>query len=266
MSTYAIGDVQGCLDPLLKLLEIINFNPKHDTLWFVGDIINRGPKSLETLKLIKRLNAKVVLGNHDLHLLAVHYGMRKCFEDDTLEDILAAPEREELIDWLRQQPLMHYDEKSDYAMVHAGIAPMWDLQQALNVAEEVSKVLKSPDIQDYLKHMYGNEPNIWDDSLTGYTRLRVITNYLTRLRFCDAQGHLDLKIKNLDCPPNFYPWFLTPNRKTENQNIIFGHWAALDGNANHPHVFALDTGAVWGRRLTAMCLETQERFSVANSN
>lgn len=267
MSTYAIGDVQGCFDPLMRLIEKINFDPHKDKLWFVGDIVNRGPKSLETLRFIKDLGSRAitVLGNHDLHLLAVHYGIRETYNDDTLDEILKAPDREQLINWLRTQKLVHYDNTLGYAMVHAGFAPMWDLKKALKLSEEVCKSLQSNQISEYLEQMYGNEPNIWNDKLKDFTRLRVITNYLTRIRFCDQQGHLDLNTKASinECPENFYPWFLVLGRKTENQNIIFGHWAALQGQANHPHIFALDTGIVWGGTLTAFCLETKERISVS---
>lgn len=267
MSTYAIGDIQGCFDPLMRLLEKIHFDVHKDKLWFVGDLVNRGPKSLETLRFIKDLGetATVVLGNHDLHLLAVHYGVRPTYTDDTLDAILTAKDRESLIEWLRKQKLAHYDAQLGYAMVHAGFAPMWDLKKSLKLAEEVSKTLQSKKITEFLTQMYGNEPDIWSDKLKSFTRLRVITNYLTRMRFCDQQGHLDLKTKAsvLECPENFYPWFKVPGRKTEQQNILFGHWAALQGQADHPHVFALDTGIVWGGSLTAFCLETQERFSVS---
>lgn len=262
MPTYAIGDIQGCFSALQRLLDKIHFNEHKDTLWFVGDLVNRGPESLETLRFIKKLpNRVVVLGNHDLHLMAVYFGIRKMYADDTIEDIINAPDCEQLISWLRQQPLVHYDAQLKYAMVHAGFAPMWDLKKALTLANEVSTVLKNENVTEYLKQMYGNEPTLWQDDLKGWERLRVITNYLTRMRYCDATGHLDLQVKDLNAPPNFYPWFLVPNRKTANDNIIFGHWAALQGKADHPHVFALDTGIVWGRELTAMCLETREKFS-----
>lgn len=263
MNTYAIGDVQGCLDPLMRLLDKINFN-EQDELWFVGDLINRGPKSLETLRFIKNLGsrARIILGNHDLHLIAVHHEIRSMYPDDTLTEILAAKDRDELIHWLCQQPLVYHDATLGYTMVHAGIAPMWDLKEALTLANEVSDTLKNNDtIIEYLKNMYGNEPNVWSEELQGFTRLRVITNYLTRMRFCDARGRLDLKVKDLNAPAHFYPWFLVPGRKTEKDNIIFGHWAALEGKADHPHVFALDTGIVWGRELTAFNLTTQEKIS-----
>jgi bis(5'-nucleosyl)-tetraphosphatase (symmetrical) len=268
LATYAIGDVQGCLQPLLRLLAKISFEPKYDQLWFVGDLVNRGPASLEVLRFIKSLggHAKVVLGNHDLHLLAVHYGVRQLYPDDTVQDILNAPDRMTLIDWLRCQTLAYYDPKLKFAMVHAGFAPMWDLQHALGLAEEVRAALQSEVVSDYLQHMYGNEPPLWDEALTGFSRLRVITNYLTRMRFCDAEGRLDLHTKARGAeavPPGFYPWFLVPGRKTEQVDIVFGHWAALEGQADHPHVFALDTGVVWGRYLTAMCLETRELFTSA---
>jgi bis(5'-nucleosyl)-tetraphosphatase (symmetrical) len=250
----------------MHLLEKLNFNPKQDTLWFVGDLVNRGPDSLNTLRFIKDLKNKAicVLGNHDLHLLALHFGVSNLTSEDTVGDILSAPDREELINWLQQQPLVHYDPILNYTMVHAGFAPMWSLEQALTLANEVSTALKSTEASEYLRHMYGNAPNLWNDQLQGFIRIRVITNYLTRIRFCDQAGHLDLKTKDLNCPANFYPWFLVPGRKTATQNIIFGHWASLQGRSTHPHAFALDTGAVWGKELTAMCLETKAKFSVKN--
>jgi bis(5'-nucleosyl)-tetraphosphatase (symmetrical) len=265
MSTYAIGDVQGCFQALTQLLAKINFNAQKDELWFVGDLVNRGPESLTTLRFIKNLGtrARVVLGNHDLHLLAVYFNLRPMYTDDTLQEILDAPDADILLAWLRQQPLAYYDSKLKYLMVHAGVAPMWDLNTTLNLAQEVQDTLSGPEGIEFLKHMYGNEPDIWSNTLTGWERLRVITNYLTRLRYCDVQGHLDLKTKDLHPAPNFYPWFAIPGRKTAQDDIIFGHWASLAGKAENPHVFALDTGAVWGGKLTALCLENRIKFSVS---
>lgn len=264
MSTYAIGDLQGCFSILKKLLAKINFNADKDELWFVGDLVNRGPESLETLRFIKNLGtrAKVVLGNHDLHLLAVYYGVRKSYPDDTLQEILAAPDSRALISWLSHQSLAYYDAKLKYLMVHAGVAPMWDLKKTLTLAHEVAQILQGSSMVDFLREMYGNNPDIWSDDLSGWARLRVITNYFTRMRYADAQGHLDLQTKDLNPPADFYPWFTLPHRKTAQDNIIFGHWASLQGYVNEPHVFALDTGAVWGGKLTAFCLESQEYFSI----
>lgn len=263
MSTYALGDIQGCFDQLLQLLERIEFS-KNDCLWIAGDLVNRGPKSLETLRFLKSLGrqARIVLGNHDLHLLAVHYGKTHQRRSDTLQPILDAPDREELMDWLRQQPLLIIDDTLGYAMAHAGVPPDWSLKNARKRSAEVEAVLKSDTAADYFEHMYGNKPDRWDSSLDGWDRLRVITNYLTRMRFCDKQGTLELKTKgSLDTQPKGYkPWFMHP-RKADNLSILFGHWAALEGSADNENVFALDTGCVWGNQLTALRLEDRARFS-----
>ena len=262
MAEYAIGDIQGCFTVLQALLAKIQFDPARDRLWLVGDLVNRGPQSLEVLRFVKSLGkrVRVVLGNHDLHLLAVHYGVQALYPDDTLDEILQAPDREELMDWLRQQPLI--DHGPDYVMVHAGFCPSWTLEQALALAAEVSQQLKSVEIVSFLKAMYGNAPDKWSSDLSGMTRLRVITNYLTRMRFCAVDGRLCMS-KNtapLDCPAGFMPWFKVPERKI-NQPILFGHWSALQGETNVENVFALDTGVVWGGALTAMNLQTRERIS-----
>jgi bis(5'-nucleosyl)-tetraphosphatase (symmetrical) len=264
MSTYAIGDIQGCFDPLLRLLEHIDFNADNDTLWFTGDLVNRGPKSLETLRFIKQLGNKhkIVLGNHDLHMLAVAYGKHEGWAEDTLTDILSAPDRIDLFEWLRHQEIMHHE--GEYTIAHAGLAPMWDLAKASLLAREVENVLRSDQAEQYFHHMYGNHPKKWDDNLEGYDRLRCITNYFTRMRFCYADGSLDLKNKGtLDSHSvDTMPWFQVPERKSADLNILFGHWAALAGVTHTPRVFALDTGCVWGYCLTAMRLEDQKRFQV----
>lgn len=266
MSHYCIGDVQGCFSELTALLTKINFDPKHDTLWFTGDLVNRGPQSLEVLRYVKSLGdrALTVLGNHDLHLLAVVSGKAKVKSQDTFDDILNAPDCNELCDWLRQQPLLHHDAKLGYALVHAGLPPQWNLEKALQCAHEVESVLRSDKYADFFAHMYGNEPNRWDEKLTGNDRLRIITNYLTRLRFCDAKGTLELITKSEShTPPHGYlPWFKIPQRKTKILNILFGHWAALGGHTDEAHVYALDTGCVWGNCLSALRLEDGQRFSV----
>ncbi len=260
MARYAIGDVQGCLRQLIGLMAKIQFDPSKDELWFVGDLVNRGPQSLETLRLIKSLGARarVVLGNHDLHLLAVHYGVRESYADDTISDILNAPDREELIHWLRQQPFIYHAEP--YVMVHAGFYPGWSLQEALVLGEELSLQLQGPGIIDFLKVSYGNEPDLWSPDLTGFTRLRVIKNYLTCMRFCSEEGRLLTgKGSPLNCPPGYFPWFKVPHRQIHNP-IVFGHWSALQGETHTPKIFALDTGVVWGGPLTAMNLDTEERL------
>lgn len=267
MATYAIGDIQGCYDELQQLLAKIHFSDS-DTLWVAGDLVNRGPKSLETLRFLKSLGnqAVCVLGNHDLHLLAVHYDAVKLKRNDTLRAILEAPDRQELMDWLRAQKLMASDNGTGYVMVHAGIPPCWTIRKAKKRAKEVERVLRSTLAREYFKHMYGNQPALWDAQLEGWDRLRTITNYLTRMRFCDPQGKLDFSAKGtLDTQPSGYqPWFKLPRKDTEEQHIkiLFGHWAALEGEASAEHVYALDTGCVWGNKLTAMRLEDNAIFSV----
>ncbi len=261
MATYAIGDIQGCLSPLKKLLEKIEFNPEKDTLWFTGDLVNRGPQSLEALRFIKQLGKKhlIVLGNHDLHLLALaHAGL----SEESLQPILEAPDRQELLDWLTHQPLLIKDQ--GYVMVHAGVAPDWDINTAQKLAKEVEVVIQNKDTAaDFFKHMYGNKPDLWDPTLTGWDRLRCITNYFTRVRFCDETGRLNLDEKGTrDSNPDLIPWFKVPNRKTANDKIIFGHWAALSGKTDTENVYALDTGCVWGFCLTAMRLEDKKIFSI----
>ena len=266
MSHYAIGDVQGCYSQLLVLLKKINFDPSKDKLWFTGDLVNRGPQSLQVLRFVKSLGEKAitVLGNHDLHLLAIAAGKQQQKKQDTLDEILNAPDCKELCDWLRQQPLIHHDEKLNYTLVHAGLAPQWDLEQALRYAHEVETVLRNENYKIFFEHLYGNQPDCWQNTLTGWDRLRVITNYLTRLRFCTTDGKMDLKQKESaeSIDKNYLSWFKIPQRANKNLNIIFGHWAALNGNATTENIFALDTGCVWGNCLTAMRLEDKQKFSV----
>ncbi len=263
MTTYAVGDLQGCLSPLRCLLDRVRFDPSTDRLWLVGDLVNRGPQSLETLRFLFSIRSAVtcVLGNHDLHLLAVAYDIERLKKGDTLQDILDAPDREELLDWLRKQKLLHHDPERDIAMVHAGIPPQWTLEKALRRAAEVEEVLRDDErLPIFLDGMYGNEPAKWHKDLSGVTRLRVITNYFTRMRFCTADGTLDLKSKEGvgSAPPGYAPWFSHPQRKTRGQKIIFGHWAALEGHCDEPGVTALDTGCVWGQAMTLMNIDSGE--------
>lgn len=264
MSTYAVGDIQGCYDVLCRLLDKVHFDPQTDSLWVVGDMVNRGPQSLDTLRFIYSLGhrAHVVLGNHDLHLLAVAHNIRPLSKSDTLQLILDAPEVDELLHWLRHLPLLHHDSDLNYVMVHAGIAPQWTLNQAKQYANEVELALRSDDYINYLRDMYGNTPSNWDNSLAGGARLRTITNYFTRMRCLDTQGNLNLKNKGLP-QQNDIPWFSYPNRQTDQERIIFGHWAALDGNTNMANAIGLDTGCVWGNRLTLMRLEDGVLFTQA---
>lgn len=262
MSTYAIGDIQGCLKPLQCLLEKIAFNPVNDKLWLVGDLINRGPDTLATLRFLysMRDSLTIVLGNHDLHFLAVAYGQRKKGQHDTLDELLQAPDCSELVQWLRQQKLLHHDPLLGFTMVHAGIPPHWDLQQAQERAREVEAVLQGPQISEYLASMYGNKPNQWKNKLSGLERLRLITNYFTRMRFCNAEGDLELETKEnaSAAPVGYAPWFSFAGRKTNQEKIVFGHWAALEGRTNVSNVYALDTGCVWGGYLTALRLDDMQ--------
>jgi bis(5'-nucleosyl)-tetraphosphatase (symmetrical) len=265
MATYAIGDIQGCYESFQCLLEKIAFNPELDKLWLVGDLINRGPDSLATLRFIYSIRNSVefVLGNHDLHFIAVAFGLRKKSQNDTLDVLLDAPDRQQLIDWLIQGKLLHTDEKLGFTMVHAGIPPIWSLHQAQAHAREVEAVLQSRYCRDFLSNMYGNQPNRWKNKLIGMERLRLITNYFTRMRFCSNEGMLELETKEsaAAAPLGFAPWFSFSERKTANDKIIFGHWAALEGKTNTPNVYALDTGCVWGGSLSALRLEDQQLFS-----
>jgi len=266
MATYAVGDLQGCLEPLKCLLRQVAFDPAVDRLWLVGDLVNRGPQSLETLRFLYGMRESLVcvLGNHDLHLLAAAKNIERMKKSDTLREILEAPDCAELMEWLRQQKLMHYDEQREVAMTHAGIPPQWSLRKALKYAEEVETALRDDNLLPaFLDGMYGNEPAKWDSELKGVARLRVITNYFTRMRFCTAEGKLDLKSKEgLDtAPPGYKPWFQHKERKTRGLRIIFGHWAALEGDVHEPGISALDTGCVWGGSLTLMNVDSFERLS-----
>ncbi|MFL0810529.1 MAG: symmetrical bis(5'-nucleosyl)-tetraphosphatase [Agarilytica sp.] len=266
MATYAVGDVQGCISQLQHLLRTVGFAPQNDCLWLVGDLVNRGPDSLDTLRFIKNLpNKQVILGNHDLHLLALAKGVRKPNKKDTLNAIFQAEDCSELLDWLQQQPLMHHDEKLGYSMVHAGIPPQWTLAQAQRYAKEVETILCSEKSSEFFNAMYGNLPDLWNENLEGTERLRLITNYFTRMRFCSAEGQLELATKTGpdDRPAGFAPWFSHVNHQCANDKILFGHWASLQGVSNNDNFIALDSGCVWGGSLTAFRLEDATRTSVA---
>ncbi|MEJ2361342.1 MAG: symmetrical bis(5'-nucleosyl)-tetraphosphatase [Gammaproteobacteria bacterium] len=264
MSVYAIGDIQGCYDALRALLDKLKFDPDKDTLWFAGDLVNRGPQSLQTLRYVKSLgkNAITVLGNHDLHLLAVDAGVKKKTAD--LKDILEAPDRRELIDWLRQQPLLHHDPALGYTMVHAGLSPQWNLIRAQACAHELESVLRGDDYREFLKVMYGDRPRKWHWWLRGKRRLRYICNCFTRIRYCSRDGKLALSEKGApgSQPEKFMPWFDVPNRANQELTLIFGHWSTL-GAYQAPGIYALDTGCVWGGSLTA--LELTARPAVLHS-
>lgn len=258
VAVYAIGDVQGCLHELQQLLTQLNFDPTRDQLWFAGDLVNRGPQSLQTLRFIRELGTAAisVLGNHDLHLLAAAHDPSKIKAKDTLNAILDAPDREPLLTWLRQRPLLHHDSQLGYTMVHAGLAPQWDLAQAQSCAQEVETVLRSERWGQYLDQMYGDQPDYWSTTLQGWDRLRFITNCFTRLRYCDAEGHLALSYKGApgSQPKGLYPWFELRQRHSRALKILFGHWSTL-GPRTDPGIYPLDTGCLWGGQLTALRLD-----------
>jgi bis(5'-nucleosyl)-tetraphosphatase (symmetrical) len=260
MATYAVGDVQGCAGELGILLERLEFSPGRDRLWFVGDLVNRGPRSLDVLRLIAHLGdaAIVVLGNHDLHLLAVARGNAALKrQDQSLRPILEAPDREPLLDWLQSRPMLHHDRELGVTMLHAGVPPQWDLATARRCAGELERALRSDRSGALFEQMYGNEPRLWRDELEGTDRLRFITNALTRLRACDADGRMLLDFKGpLDqLPAGAVPWFRAAGRRTAGARIVCGHWSAL-GYLDEAGVLALDTGCVWGGALTAQRLDT----------
>lgn len=261
MATYAIGDIQGCYDELRQLLEKINFKSDCDTLWFTGDLVNRGPHSLKTLRFIRSLkeNAVVVLGNHDLHLLAIAYTQRQAGRSDTLDEILNASDREELLSWLRHLPLLHVDNNLQTSMVHAAIHPDWSIVKAKALADEVETMLRSDQHISFYENMYGDKPEAWSDDLKDWSRLRYITNVFTRLRFCDINGNLALshKCEPGTQPTGLYPWFSIVNRCSKNDSIIFGHWSTLilARDVQYNNVFPLDTGCLWGGHLTAMRID-----------
>lgn len=258
MALYAIGDVQGCFRPLQALLAKIDFSPRKDTLWFTGDLVNRGPQSLEVLRFIAGLGerAVAVLGNHDLHLLAVAAGLATTRPRDTLAPILAAPDRDALLHWLRHRPLLHVDTTHNIAIVHAGLVPQWDIAQARALAAEAEAIFRGPGYQNFFAHMYGDTPDRWDPGFSGYERLRFIVNVCTRLRFCDRDGRLDLLHKGAPGTqaPSLIPWFQAPARRNRATRIVFGHWSTLGFYAGDG-VLGLDTGCVWDGRLTAVRLD-----------
>jgi bis(5'-nucleosyl)-tetraphosphatase (symmetrical) len=266
MSVYAIGDVQGCYESLMRLLDEIDFDERRDRLWFVGDLVNRGPASLATLRFVKDLGdrAVTVLGNHDLHLLAIAHGHRAPKSSDTVEDILKAPDREALLDWLRRRPLVHIDVSAGFAMAHAGIPHLWSLDYALARAKEVEAVLIRDDYAMLFAGMYGNNPACWNDELSGVGRLRTIINYLTRMRLLDAVGGLELTFDGplAAIPAGYAAWFEFYRNAPPQLPLVFGHWAALNGECDVDRLYAIDTGCVWGNRLTALRLSDRERFSV----
>ncbi|MCB1758993.1 MAG: symmetrical bis(5'-nucleosyl)-tetraphosphatase [Gammaproteobacteria bacterium] len=262
MAVYAVGDLQGCYSDLLRLLDKIKFDQHKDRLWFAGDLVNRGPDSLSTLRLVKGLGkaAITVLGNHDLHLLAISEGnLKHLGRDNSLQSILRAQDREELLLWLRHRPLMHCDKKLNYSIIHAGLAPQWSIATARSLAREVEVCLQGDGFSDYCMRIYGNKPDLWDDTLSGMARLRFITNCFTRLRYCDPSGVLALRDKGPigSQSAGKMPWFSVPGRASRDERIIFGHWSTL-GYHHAENTWALDSGCLWGGHLSALQLRKRK--------
>ncbi len=268
MATYAIGDVQGCYKTLCYLLKVIAFDPKHDHLWLVGDVVNRGLGSLAVLNFLYHIQDRVtiVLGNHDLHLLAVFAGTTSLNPEDTFMDILEHDNADTLCTWLRKRPLLHYDNQFNALMTHAGLYPLWDLKTAQLLAKEVETVLRSDNYKSFLNVLYGNEPSLWHETLKSDDRARFIINAFTRMRVMNSNGNLELDYKGSieDCPPGRMPWFKLPSLLDRNTRIIFGHWAQCVLPIPYQNVYLLDTGCAWGRQLTALRLEDDKVFTVEN--
>ncbi len=266
MATYAIGDIQGCDLEFAALLTKLSFDARRDTLWLLGDLVNRGPDSLAVMERVIALEhrAVTVLGNHDLHFLAIWFGGHQPNAGDTFADLLAAPRADEIAQWLRRQKFFHQDAVLGYGMVHAGLPPGWTFRQAAAASDELAAVLQGPGHRDYFRRLYGNQPDRLTEGLTGMDRWRILTNCFTRMRLIDAEGRLNFGHKGRlsDAPPGWLPWFDLAAGTLRGERLLFGHWAALNGHTGHDHIIALDTGCVWGRTLTALCLETREITSV----
>ncbi|MEW4367311.1 symmetrical bis(5'-nucleosyl)-tetraphosphatase [Aliikangiella sp. GXAS 306] len=267
MATYAIGDIQGCYRTFKKLLKKIDFHPGRDQLWLAGDLINRGPSSLKTLEYIYKYQDSIqcVLGNHDLHFLAIESGQHLSNKKDTFKKILLSPNRKKLVKWLKTQPLFYMDEQLEFAMVHAGVPADWSFRDAVDFSQEVSEAIQSKNSYRFFAQMYNNTPSKWKESLSGIKRLRFITNALTRMRYCFSDGSLELtcKVPPGEQPAELTPWFELPQNLNKGQ-LIFGHWASLMGQCPIPHYYALDTGCVWGRKLTALRLDDKTIFQCKN--
>jgi bis(5'-nucleosyl)-tetraphosphatase (symmetrical) len=270
MATYAIGDLQGCFDPLRRLLDYIDFQPGRDRLWFVGDLVNRGPQSLDVLRFVKSLGtaAVTVLGNHDLHLVMQAEGYGKPNREDTLAPILNAPDRDELIAWLRSQPLCVTDTIADHSwlMVHAGVLPCWTAAKAVALGKEVSAALRADNYREFLANMWGSEPTQWSDELSGWDRLRVIVNAMTRMRYLTLQGAMEFRAEGNKAPPargpaNCVPWFDAVGRKSKNVTVVCGHWSGL-GFLERPDLLAIDTGCLWGGTLTVARLDNRRVYQL----
>jgi bis(5'-nucleosyl)-tetraphosphatase (symmetrical) len=266
MATYAVGDVQGCYREFAELLDLVDFRSDRDRLWLLGDLINRGPENVAVVRRVMSLGsaAVTVLGNHDLHFLAIHRGGHTLNRSDTLGDLLENSRVDEMSDWFRHQSLIHVDRKLGYVMAHAGIPHLWRLKQARILAEEVEAVIRGPECELYFQEMYGNEPNCWRDDWEGMSRWRVITNYFTRMRLLDRQGCMNFSHKGAlgDAPEGMVPWFELRAELPLKHKILFGHWAALEGHTGQERIINLDTGCVWGRSLTALRLEDGQFLSV----
>lgn len=262
MATYAIGDIQGCYRELRELVDKLKFNSKKDQLWLLGDLINRGPDNLKVVSYIMSLGsaAKTVLGNHDLHFLAIAIGGHRLNQSDTFSDLLEASDVDEIVDWYCQQPLLVKDANLGFVMAHAGVPHLWDLSEATRLAAEVEKTIRGKRRAEYFRNMYGNVPARWSEQLTGMDRLRSITNYFTRMRLMKLDGTLDFSHKGAlsEAPDDCVPWYQLRIEHPLELTTLFGHWAALEGETGCDEVLALDTGCVWGRELTALCLETGE--------
>ncbi len=261
MARYAIGDLQGCLKPLQCLLSEVDFNPSQDELWLVGDLVNRGPDSLATLRYLYSIadSLHITLGNHDLHCLALARGHTSRGRHPSLKALLNAPDMPQLMDWLQSQALVLRSADGRYLMSHAGLPPQWSSEQALALSRELEAVLQSGDSADFFQHMYGDKPRRWRDDLQGSDRLRCITNYLTRMRICDADGRLELGFKGqrADIPAPYRAWFDWPQPKRQ-ETLLFGHWAALEGDTGRSDIIALDSGCVWGRHMTLLDMDSGE--------
>ena len=266
MATYAVGDVQGCFVEFCELLERIHFDVSHDRLWLLGDLVNRGPESLEVLRLVRSFGdaAVTVLGNHDLHLLAIHLGGHNLTRTDTFSDVLIADDIEDIADWLRQQPVLVRDDELGYVMTHAGIPHIWSLEKTECLAHELETIIRGDHHIVFFEIMYGNKPDIWSDELQGMDRWRSITNYVTRMRLIDERGRLDFSRKDIvaNAPREWSPWYELRTANPLPLKLLFGHWAAIEGQTGCDEILALDTGCVWGRELTAICLESGKYIRV----